>query len=114
MDLIIGGAFQGKLEYAKEHFGIAESDVFRCERTAVIDPDARCIYGLEDYVYGCIKEGVEKRIYTDRNVKMAESIANFLSEDRSVFIVVGAAHLVLDKQNVIELLRSKGLKVERF
>lgn len=61
-----------------------------------------------------IKEGVEKRMYTDRNVKMAESIANFLAEDRNVFIVVGAAHLVLDKQNVIELLRSKGLKVERF
>ena len=59
MDLIIGGAFQGKLEYAKEHFGIAESDVFRCERTAIIDHKARCIYGLEDYVYGCIKEGTE-------------------------------------------------------
>lgn len=60
------------------------------------------------------KDELEQKIYTSRNAKMAEKIAGFLAEDRNMFIVVGAAHLALDKDNVIERLRSRGLKVERF
>lgn len=60
------------------------------------------------------KEDLEKRVYTSRNEKMAESIGNFLKENRNVFVVVGAAHLALEKGNVIELLKKKGFKVERF
>lgn len=61
-----------------------------------------------------MEEELEERIYTKRNEKMAESIKNFLAEDRNVFVVIGAAHLVLDRNNVIELLRRDGLKVKRF
>lgn len=60
------------------------------------------------------KDELEQKIYTNRNAKMAEKIAAFLAEDRNVFVVVGAAHLALDKDNVIERLRARGLKVERF
>lgn len=60
------------------------------------------------------KDELEQKIYTNRNAKMTEKIAAFLAEDRNVFVVVGAAHLALDKDNVIERLRARGLKVERF
>ena len=60
------------------------------------------------------KDEYEQRVYVNRNAKMAESIAKFLSEDRNVFVVVGVAHLALEKDNVIETLRKRGLKVERF
>jgi hypothetical protein len=56
----------------------------------------------------------DRRIYKDRNEKMATGIAQFLTENRKVFVVVGTAHLVLDQENVIELLRRRGFKVERF
>ena len=56
----------------------------------------------------------DRRVYKERNEKMAVGIAQFLTENRKVFVVVGAAHLVLDQDNVIELLRRRGLKVERF
>ena len=56
----------------------------------------------------------DRRIYKERNEKMATGIAQFLKENRKVFVVVGTAHLVLDQENVIELLRRRGLKVERF
>jgi uncharacterized protein YbaP (TraB family) len=56
----------------------------------------------------------DRRVYKERNEKMTAGIAQFLSENRKVFVVVGAAHLVLDQDNVIELLRRRGLKVERF
>lgn len=61
-----------------------------------------------------MKDELEERIYTSRNAKMANSIAGFLKEDRNVFVVIGAAHLALDEDNVIELLRRKGLRVQRF
>ena len=56
----------------------------------------------------------EDRIYKTRNQKMAQGIGQFIKEKRKVFVVVGAAHLVLDETNVIELLRREGFKVERF
>ena len=60
------------------------------------------------------KDEYEQRIYVNRNAKMAESIAGFLREDRNVFVVVGVAHLALEKDNVIENLRKRGFKIERF
>ncbi|MCF0220920.1 MAG: TraB/GumN family protein [Fibrobacter sp.] len=56
----------------------------------------------------------EEQIYTRRNGKMAQAIADFLNEDRNVFVVVGVAHLMLDEDNVISLLKQKGFRVERF
>lgn len=61
-----------------------------------------------------IQKNIEDKVYASRNAKMAESIGGFLAEDRNVFVVVGAAHLTLDDDNVICLLQKKGLKVERF
>ena len=60
------------------------------------------------------KECFEQRVYVNRNAKMAESIATFLREDRNVFVVVGVAHLALEKDNVIDALRKRGFKIERF
>ena len=60
------------------------------------------------------KDEFEQRIYVNRNAKMADSIATFLREDRNVFVVVGVAHLALEKDNVIETLRKRGFKIERL
>ena len=48
MILIIGGAYQGKLDFAKEHFGITEADVHFCN-SGEIDFSKRCIYRLEEF-----------------------------------------------------------------
>ena len=63
---------------------------------------------------GKYKDEYEQRIYVNRNAKMAESIAGFLREDRNVFGVVGVAHLALVKNSVIDALRKRGFKIERF
>lgn len=49
MILLIGGAYQGKLEYAKEHFNVGES-VFFCDGQA-IDFSKKCIYAIEEFTY---------------------------------------------------------------
>ncbi len=59
MDLIIGGAFQGKLEYAKKHFNIKASDVCECWPEKEPDLTKRCLYGYERYVLRCMRAGTE-------------------------------------------------------
>ena len=48
MILIIGGAYQGKLDFAKETLGVA--DVYVCD-SAQIDFSKRCIYKIEEFTY---------------------------------------------------------------
>ena len=48
MILIIGGAWQGKLDFAKETFGITDADVFTCT-DGEIDFSKRCIYRVEEF-----------------------------------------------------------------
>lgn len=61
-----------------------------------------------------LKKEINDRIYYSRNRKMAESIADFLAKDRNVFVVVGAAHMVGNHENVIDILRHKGFTVEQL
>ena len=46
MVLIIGGAYQGKLDLAKENYGVAE--VYTCSGPE-IDFSRRCIYKIEEF-----------------------------------------------------------------
>ena len=50
MVLIIGGAYQGKLDYAKETFSITDADVAICGAEG-IDFSKRCIYKIEEFTY---------------------------------------------------------------
>ena len=50
MILIIGGAYQGKLDYAKETFGITDSDMHTCG-VGEIDFSKLCIYNIEEFTY---------------------------------------------------------------
>ena len=50
MILIIGGAHQGKLEFAKETYGLTEEDIHICG-TGDIDFSKRCIYGVEEFTW---------------------------------------------------------------
>ena len=44
MILIIGGAYQGKLDFAKETFGVTDADVYICGEDE-IDFSKRCKIG---------------------------------------------------------------------
>lgn len=62
MDLIIGGAYQGKLEYAKQHFHM--KDVFVCKPDLPeLDFSKQAIYGLQRFVLACLRQGIEAREY---------------------------------------------------
>ena len=59
MELIIGGACQGKKEYAISHFGLKDSEIFTCTEDGEPDLTARCIYHLERYLRRCAAEDKE-------------------------------------------------------
>ena len=56
MRLILGGAYQGKLAFAKTRFGLKEDDVFSCQSDE-IDFSFRCIDRLEEYTLACVRAG---------------------------------------------------------
>ena len=51
MILIIGGAYQGKLDFAREQLGIQEADIHIC-KPGQIDFSGRCIYAIEEFALG--------------------------------------------------------------
>ena len=53
MVFITGGAFQGKLDYAYERFGLNKNEVYECTDDTEPNLDKRCITHLERYVYYC-------------------------------------------------------------
>lgn len=64
MVFIFGGAYQGKLDFALEKFGLDEKDVCRCtENDREIDFDKKVIYDLQEFTFGCIKRGEEPKAY---------------------------------------------------
>ena len=58
MILIIGGAYQGKLDYAKEEYGLTDSDVFTCEEgSTAVGFDEKIVDHFERYIFALIKAG---------------------------------------------------------
>ena len=51
MVLIIGGAYQGKLEFAKERFCLTDTDVFTCVSGQEIDFSRKCIDKIEEFTF---------------------------------------------------------------
>lgn len=48
MILVIGGAYQGKMDFVKDTFGITDSDVYTCVE-GEIDFSKHCIYKIEEF-----------------------------------------------------------------
>lgn len=67
MELIIGGAYQGKLEYAAKTYNLKETDIYVCAEDACIDFDKKCICGVEEFVMYCLKRGLSAREILEEN-----------------------------------------------
>lgn len=59
MELIIGGAYQGKLDYAKTAFGVQEEDIYVCTAEAEPDFTKRCLVHYENYIRYCLRQKKE-------------------------------------------------------
>jgi uncharacterized protein YbaP (TraB family) len=73
---------------------------------------------MESLVTKTVKESPElapvmERLYTRRNSEMSSKIDQLLKNRETVFVVVGAAHLV-GEEGILQLLREKGYSVEQM
>lgn len=74
MVLIIGGAWQGKLDWARETFALTDDDVFTCTG-AGIDFSRRCVVHLEEFTLACVDAGVDPVTYfEERADRLADSV----------------------------------------
>ncbi len=55
MNLIIGGAYQGKLDFAISNYHYKPQDIFTCTGSE-IDFSTGCIDHVEEFVLACVKE----------------------------------------------------------
>ena len=58
MVFIFGGAYQGKTDFAKEAFSLAEGDIFSCSGTE-IDFSRRCVDNIENFTLACTRAGID-------------------------------------------------------
>lgn len=58
MELIIGGAYQGKLDYAKEKYALKDGDIFTC-RDKQISFSSKCVNKLEEFTFACIQNSLD-------------------------------------------------------
>ena len=55
MYVIIGGAYQGKLDYAKDRFGLIDASISECTEYKEPDFSQKCLYHIERYVLFCLR-----------------------------------------------------------
>ncbi|MDK2808211.1 MAG: hypothetical protein PWP24_946 [Clostridiales bacterium] len=87
MKLIFGGAYQGKLAYAKERYSIKETDIYRCQADcSILKEEAFVIYGLEKLILSQTREGIDTIDYLRERKEMLRS-SIIICEDNSCGIV---------------------------
>lgn len=62
MILILGGAYQGKLDYARAAYDLSEQDIYTCT-SAEPDFSRRCIYALEEFTLACVRQEIDPIAY---------------------------------------------------
>lgn len=62
MNLIIGGAYQGKLDFAKETYHLTDSDIALCSGDE-IDFSKPAIAQIEKFTLACVKTGKDPIAY---------------------------------------------------
>ena len=78
MVLIIGGAFQGKLDYAVNRFGLREEEIFFCsDEDAACPAGKRAVYEIDKWVLSLIR--------ADKNIP--EETQQFLKENKDAIII---------------------------
>ena len=59
MDLIIGGAYQGKLDYAIARFSLDGGDIFTCTEDGGMDFSKQCLNKLEEYTLWSVRNNID-------------------------------------------------------
>ena len=59
MEVVTGGAYQGKVGYVKEKYNLRDDEITVCPKDALPDLTKRCLNHVENYVLYALREGFE-------------------------------------------------------
>ncbi len=75
MIFIIGGAYQGKLEYAKGKYSLSSGQIFTCTEDKNIEFGLRCIYNIQEYTLYCVRNGIDAlKVFKEKHDAWQDSI----------------------------------------
>lgn len=75
MHLIIGGAFQGKTDWAKARFSLTDADILECTEDRDADLSRPCVTHLERFALYCLRQGQEpKAVLEQRAAQWKNSV----------------------------------------
>ena len=78
MILIIGGAYQGKLDYAVGRFRLREDEIFRCSYEDTTCPAGKkAIYEIDKWILALIRA----------NKDIPEAVRQFLNENKDAIVI---------------------------
>jgi hypothetical protein len=81
-------------------------------QTAYISGNPDALQKIMDEESDMGTKSLTKKLLDDRNITMAAKMDEYLKGKDSVFVVVGAAHIIGDK-GIAKMLRDKGYKVDQ-
>jgi uncharacterized protein YbaP (TraB family) len=87
-------------------------DLITRVQTAYISGDPASLEKIMQEQDDVGSKSLEKKLLDDRNVAMTAKIEDYLKGKESIFVVVGAAHIIGDK-GIAKQLRDKGYKVDQ-
>lgn len=126
MILIFGGAYQGKEEYALCNYDIEKKDIYYLtETTEEFDFSNKAFYGLEEWVFGCVKSGIEAKDYIEANLEnfkdkiiiatdISQGIVPMEKEERAWREMMGRTLMYLGKKSdeVVRIFCGIGQKIK--
>ena len=76
MILIIGGVYQGRLDFARQRFGLTDADLYLCtDATDAPDVSRRCLAYLDRFALNRVRAGEEPvDFFRTREEALADSI----------------------------------------
>ena len=75
MHFIIGGAYQGKLNCARNTFAVQDNEIFTCTEENGIEFGARCINKIEEFTLWCVRNGKDAaEIFRENRKKWENSV----------------------------------------
>jgi len=87
-------------------------DLIKRTQAAYVAGDPDALQKVMDEQDDVGSKSLEKKLLDDRNVAMTAKIEDYLKGKDSIFVVVGAAHIIGDK-GIAKQLRDKGYKVDQ-
>ena len=78
MVLIFGGAYQGKLDYAMERYGLTESDVYKCGGGNTDTPEKKkIIYEIDKWILALVRADIDP----------AEAVSRFIDSHPDAVVI---------------------------